>query len=500
VGGDAGDFVIDSSSTPFALVPGETHDVIVSFAPRGQGVKVTSLRMTSDDPAGGLLDVPLSGTGVAVPQPDIATTPSTHDYGPVVLGRSASQTFEIRNDGSASLDVISAILEGGIPASFSIDAGGAPFALGPGEVHDVTIAFTPAAPGSVGTVFRIASNDPGQPLLDVPLAGEGVEPGTIVLEETETGGSASDVVTTDAELTARAGDFYIAAVSSKPHLPSTEVAGLSLEWTLVISQCGARNQTGLDVWKGTGTPTGDGPVSATFPAEPSNAVIAVTRYSGVRTDDPIGAIVSGNTTGEFGSCSGGTDNRQYSLGLTTTVESAVVFAAAAMRDASHIPGAGWTEHVEHHSGGAGTAASVATMDQRLESATSLQVAGEFDGDVDYAVAAFELRPGSSAVASSEPGAGTRGRRLSLAPNRPNPFRTQTTLEYVLPTPTLVEIVIYDAAGRVVRRLVNGGRPAGAQLVRWNGRNDSGAQVGSGVYFLRLEAGPETCLRKLILRR
>ncbi len=501
VGSDAAEFSIEEGDAPFTLLPGETHDVVVTFAPTSEGTKNATLRLTSNDPSENPFDVSLSGTGVAMPPPTIAVTPLSHDYGIVPLGAPALQAFEIRNDGPGTLTVTATELAGGDTASFSIEAGGGPFSLEPGETHDVTISFGPTAVGNAGTTFRVTSNDPVQPQLDVLLTGEGSdEPEDIVLKETASGASSSSTVTTDSDVSAATRDFYIAVVGSKPYLPSTDVSGLGVTWTLVLSQCGAREQTGLDVWRANGTPTGDGPVSATLDSDPNSAVIVVSRYSGVHETDPIGASVSGNTRGEFGSCSGGSDDSQYSLDLATTTEAAVVFAAAAMRDKSHTPGTGWTEHVEIEYGSAGTAASLATMDQKFDTPTSFVVDGEFSGVVDYAVAALELRPGSAVIASPTPEPSGNVRAVHLAPSRPNPFRTETTVEYVLPEPTRVEIVIYDAAGRVVRRLVNGPRSAGVQLVRWRGDNESGTRVGSGVYFLRLEAGPETRLRKLILRR
>jgi flagellar hook assembly protein FlgD len=60
--------------------------------------------------------------------------------------------------------------------------------------------------------------------------------------------------------------------------------------------------------------------------------------------------------------------------------------------------------------------------------------------------------------------------------------------------------VYDAAGRLVRRLVDGARPAGLQRVRWDGDDSSGRRVGPGVYFVRVGASGEALTRKLVLRR
>ncbi len=89
-------------------------------------------------------------------------------------------------------------------------------------------------------------------------------------------------------------------------------------------------------------------------------------------------------------------------------------------------------------------------------------------------------------------------RTGLTLTRPNPFQPSTTIQYALAKPVHVRMVIYDVAGRVVRTLVNEDRPAGYQSVIWNGRDDRGASVPSGIYFCRFRAsGSASEARKLI---
>jgi hypothetical protein len=79
---------------------------------------------------------------------------------------------------------------------------------------------------------------------------------------------------------------------------------------------------------------------------------------------------------------------------------------------------------------------------------------------------------------------------SLRAPSPNPFRTRTTFAFELPSPARVRLAIHDVAGRVVRDLSLGLRPAGAQAAAWDGRDDRGRPVPSGVYFCVLRgAGP-----------
>jgi flagellar hook assembly protein FlgD len=84
------------------------------------------------------------------------------------------------------------------------------------------------------------------------------------------------------------------------------------------------------------------------------------------------------------------------------------------------------------------------------------------------------------------------------PNYPNPFNRTTTIEYELTVPADVEISVFDIRGEHVRTLVDGHKGSGVHHARWNGTNNSGERVATGVYFCRMKAGPVRQSRKLIL--
>jgi len=86
----------------------------------------------------------------------------------------------------------------------------------------------------------------------------------------------------------------------------------------------------------------------------------------------------------------------------------------------------------------------------------------------------------------------------LSQNHPNPFNPSTTIAFGLDEPADVSLVIYDAAGRLVRTLVDRRYEAGRFEEVWDGRDVSGTAVASGVYFYRLEAGPFSRTRKMVL--
>ena len=148
------------------------------------------------------------------------------------------------------------------------------------------------------------------------LCAIGLSSAQIVHEETKFGASGPDPsVTTSASLTGVNGNLYLAAITTKPKLGVTSVSGLGLNWKPVKAQCSGRNSTNVQVWMAQGTPTGNGTVTATLADSAKNAILVVSRYSGVHASFPLGSVISGNTTGSNGACAGGVDNISYLFNL-----------------------------------------------------------------------------------------------------------------------------------------------------------------------------------------
>jgi len=81
---------------------------------------------------------------------------------------------------------------------------------------------------------------------------------------------------------------------------------------------------------------------------------------------------------------------------------------------------------------------------------------------------------------------------------PNPFNPKTTVSFALARAGRLEVHIYDLGGRRVRRLWDGLQAAGSHELEWDGTDDRGRQLASGVYFLRFRAGEYACNQKLVL--
>jgi len=88
--------------------------------------------------------------------------------------------------------------------------------------------------------------------------------------------------------------------------------------------------------------------------------------------------------------------------------------------------------------------------------------------------------------------------LSLGNNYPNPFNPSTTIEYSVPKTTKVKLRIYNIRGQLVKELVNQTVEPGKYKVVWEGKNNAGHSVASGVYFYRIEANGKTITKKMLM--
>lgn len=85
-------------------------------------------------------------------------------------------------------------------------------------------------------------------------------------------------------------------------------------------------------------------------------------------------------------------------------------------------------------------------------------------------------------------------------NYPNPFNPQTTIAFNLLHRANVKVEIYNLTGQKVTTLVNGERPAGENKVVWNGTDDLGKPVSSGIYLYKIKNGKYTSTKKMILMK
>lgn len=110
--------------------------------------------------------------------------------------------------------------------------------------------------------------------------------------------------------------------------------------------------------------------------------------------------------------------------------------------------------------------------------TALNSGGEIRG---------QLSPGQGSLSSVKRISDIVPSEFALEQNYPNPFNPTTTIRFALPKDASVSLKIYDVLGREVRTLINSDVAAGTNTIEWNGKNNTGAQVASGMYIYRIEA-------------
>jgi hypothetical protein len=116
------------------------------------------------------------------------------------------------------------------------------------------------------------------------------------------------------------------------------------------------------------------------------------------------------------------------------------------------------------------------------------LSGEGKITIDQPVKSLSLIAASSEIPTS----------FSLGANYPNPFNPTTKFVVAVPKAAQVDIVVYDILGRKVRTLLNEETIAGYHTVEWNGQSEDGAQVTSGVYFVRMVSEKFNAVRKIMM--
>ncbi|MFZ0391117.1 MAG: FlgD immunoglobulin-like domain containing protein, partial [Calditrichia bacterium] len=90
--------------------------------------------------------------------------------------------------------------------------------------------------------------------------------------------------------------------------------------------------------------------------------------------------------------------------------------------------------------------------------------------------------------------------FDISQNYPNPFNPSTSLKFQVPQVSEVKLIIYNVLGQKVRTLVNSRYEPGRYAATWDGRNDLGKQVASGVYIYRFQAGDFIRTHKMMLMK
>ena len=126
-------------------------------------------------------------------------------------------------------------------------------------------------------------------------------------------------------------------------------------------------------------------------------------------------------------------------------------------------------------------------------------------DLSLLASPWEGRQGGTGVRAAPSLSSVGSVENTLLANYPNPFNPETWIPYQLSASADVSVSIYAVDGRLVRRLDLGHQVAGVYRSRsraayWDGRNEFGERVASGLYFYTLTAGDFTATRKMLIRK
>ncbi len=108
--------------------------------------------------------------------------------------------------------------------------------------------------------------------------------------------------------------------------------------------------------------------------------------------------------------------------------------------------------------------------------------------------------GNLATAVAERPSNSQPQTFDLLQNYPNPFNPETRIKFQVPSVSWVRLEVINVTGQHIATLLEGKRPAGEYEITWDGRNDAGQLVPSGVYLLKMQAGKFIQTRKMVLTR
>lgn len=416
--------------------------------------------------------------------PHLVVEPDFFHYGVIDVGDTARAQFTLSNTGRAPLHVTGQVVtpEGG---PFIILEGGGEASLDSGETVTTVVGFAPPRRQQYQGTYTIASNDPELPRFEILLFGSGAnrapylnhplpdvvvdeDPGVVIIVQD----LAADSVFADPD-----GDELSYEVLDFPwQLNVRIIGGLRLEFQPALNfnlpngadvAVGADDHHGgqtADTFRITVNPVNDPPNPFALTAPPDSSVL----------DSPT-ALFQWRTAPDPES-----DRVAYRFSLSLPLANRdTVLAYPWQTDTSLfldrldtvLSGLGFTEKVNAQWW-------VTASDGRLERRSST---------------VFHLVLPKVTSAPPEPAANLPDFRL--AQPRPNPLNGIAAVEFELPRPGLVKLLVTDAAGHMVSVLEEGFKPAGTHRAVWNARS-----LPAGVYLVHLDAGGDRRIRKVVLVR
>jgi hypothetical protein len=357
------------------------------------------------------------------------------------------------------------------------------------ESHENPLSLAINSNSSVVATFIQPVNDDGSTLMPVH-------------EQTITAAALrSNMISCNETFTVGSGQFFLATLVSKPHREVIAITGLGLDWYPVANQCGARKATGIYSWMAFGDPDLAEPVKAKFDHEWKNAVMTISRYQNVDANNPVATVVSMNTLGIDGGCSGGKDSANFNLPMNINNQNSRLVLATATRHYRFETEADFAQRARLLHGSGGDVAGLALYDREEPEIRKVAIQGKYSRKVDFAVVALELQGVTRDGGESSPShftSAVKPEGMNLMQNYPNPFNPGTTIQYSLQKDAMVTLAIYDIRGRQIAQLVSENQATGQYQIYWQAMDAKGNQLPSGIYFYRLSVDQQTVTRRMQL--
>jgi len=313
VGSGGSHYAIDTNDCDGeVLAHNETCDVNVVFDPLTAGSKSATLRINSDDPDENPVDLTLDGTGTA---PGASLTPSSKNYGNVVVGSSSDFTFTFTNTGTGPVHIGSVSLAGSNPGQFTLgtDACSSTTVVASGTCA-IHVSFDPTVAGPKSATLSVPSNADSSPTT-ASLSGTGTQPDASISPTSKAygnvvvGSSSSDQIFTVTNI--GTGPLHITTVSITGTNPGQFTLGAENCSSTIVS---AGNSCDIHV---TFDPTSAGGKSATVSVASDAVSGSPTTASLTGTGmEPAASIAP--TTKDFGNVDVGSSSSDQTFTLTNT--------------------------------------------------------------------------------------------------------------------------------------------------------------------------------------
>jgi len=413
----------------------------------------------------------------AEPVPVMTYNPASLSFDNTISSDTSSQTITIENSGTADLHVTDAIVSG---PHYSVDPTSS--TMIPGASDQFTVSFHPGTYGEILDTLNIVSDAYNTPTIQIPLEGFGGKP------------SSPEILTIQDVPDDQGGQVRICFARSKyDGLDSTYTIGTYSVWRHIaddewdaIGQFDAiqdsiynfvsptlYDSTTEGIYWSTFRVSAHTVINDTFFMSAPDSGYSIDNIAPVVPENLI-ALIDSNGIALQWSRTHVEDFQYYTIYRSQAADFQIdtVDALATTTDTIYID------------------ASITLGETYYYRVTAFDDAGNESGASDI-------------VSETKVGIDNEDqlpKEFSLSQNYPNPFNPTTTLKYGLPQDANVRLVIYNLGGRKVKTLLQKHQTAGWHQVQWDGTNEFGQSVSTGVYFYRLETEEFVDVKKMVFMK